>query len=541
MKCTYRALLFLAVFLPALISFSAGSHASPTINNLSVEKPVIWLWDSNTVFLNCTDADNSTFITNVSADISNPNRTFFNNTFLQEADGTYYLPVSTTQFWTSNNSGIMNILTYCSNNLSETASSATAFIVLNQTFREGRPVNVSINATDDGRIGFFNYSLEVTQYSRMNIVVEFINTGSTTYTKKTRMEIGMYDTNFTVIANRTGLTNTLMPGGRTVETLRHTPLTYGYFWLHVIVSFNNKTADAWGYFRVKPYYSTVPGGGGGTSPPTSGSGGGGGEDRTWTIQLPDILPTPAPEVKKEPDSGLKNMVITYPDKVFITPGESAVAYLIVNNIGTMPLRQITVLPRIIGNIRLDVQPIAIDALLGNHSAIFMITLDASPDISPGTYPLDFTVSTDKMSQEGHIDVEVGTTSMDDSLWRTINNYQYIIIKLEDEVDSLNIEGKDTTKVTTYIEQAKNTLKLAKAAYAAKDYETTRDNLKKTRNHLINAVIELALAKGEGAIVVMAPMIWLLIALIVIIVIAAVALYMHKRNELKMLKIKVEEE
>ncbi|VVB60825.1 Uncharacterised protein [uncultured archaeon] len=534
------------IFTAALFIFlllEPGSHAFPVIYNLSVENPFAWFGQINTIFLNCTD-NNSTLAPNISAyaDIFTPNATFLNNTFLQDENKTYYLPIQVLQFWNSNSSGLMNITAHCTNELGETANASAMFVVLNQTFRETRTVNVSINATDDGRIGYFNYPTEITQYSRMNIIMEFINTGSITYSKKTRMEIGMYDANFTILANRTGLTNTIMAGGRSVETLRYTPMIYGYLWIHIIVSFNNKTADAWGYFHVKPYYSVVPGDGTPPPPPPPvvGGGGGGSEGRIWTIQLPDITPTPAPGSKKEADSGVKEMTLTYPDKIFITPGESSVAYLIVNNKGTMPLREVTVLPKMAGGIRIDVQPIMIDVLPGNSSAIYLITLDASSDVPSGIYPLDFIVSTDKISQGGHIDVEVGRTSVDDTLERTINNYQYIIVQLENEVDSLNIEGKDTTTVTLYIEQAKNTLTLAKKAYGAKDYETTRDSLKKTRNHLVNAVIALALAKGEGVIVVMAPTIWLLIALIMIIAIAAVALYMHKRNEFK-INVREEEE
>ena len=84
-------------------------------------------------------------------------------------------------------------------------------------------INVTINSFENGRIGLFNYSEEVLQYSKMYFVIEFINTGSTTYDRKTEIKIGGYDENLTVLYNYAGLTKTINPGERSVETI----LDYG--------------------------------------------------------------------------------------------------------------------------------------------------------------------------------------------------------------------------------------------------------------------------------------------------------------------------
>ncbi len=522
-------ILFYASIITILVLTYSGNntYAAPTINNISVQNQTIKLGETEIIVVNCTD--NASNITAVYADINNTNNFFQNNSFNHTSSDIYAFSISTDTDSIFEAAGIFNVTGYCINDLNETANSSTSFIVLNQTFRKERQINVSINSFDDGYIGYFDYTKEITQYSRMNITVEFINSGSTSYTKKTELDIyGVVGETFTLISNRSGGTSALKPGGRVVEKLRYTPMISGYFWIRIKIYYSDKTANAWGTFHVKPYYDIgyYPGT---TIPPSSG--GGLSEERVTIIQL---NPVPVEELvpKSTLDHGIKGLSISYPDKVFINPGESAVAYVIFNNSGTMPLRNLMILSQINGDILIDVQPKTIYELYGNHSAVFMITLDTSPNISEGIYSLDFTAYTDKMKEYGHIDVDVGKMNIDDSLERTINSYQYLIIKLEEDVDDLNFEGKDTNRIVPYINEAKNTLRLAKDAFRLKDYEKTRDNLKKTRNSLINAVIEAALARGDNLLIVMAPTIWLLIVLLIIMIIAAIALYLHKREHEK---------
>lgn len=512
----------LSIALAAAILPALSVYAAPAINNISVQEPVIPLGDANVILLNCTD--NSSNISEAFADISTSVSLFLNNTFTQDTNETFHLSISTAPLSVFRIAGYFNVSAYCVNSIGETANANITFFVANQSIERNGLLNISIGPFALGRFGYFDFPQEITQYSRMNITAEFINTGSVPFTKKTMLEI--YGGNFTLVANRTGGTASLAPGARIIENLRYTPLTPGWFWIRAIAYYENKTASSWGTFYVKPYYNIV--GYAPPSPPTSGGGGGGGE-RIWTIQLQN---PPAPKgetTKEEVDYGRKEMSIIYPDKISVTPGESSVAYVIVNNSGTMTLREMIILPRINADILIDIQPKLIQTLYGKHSAVFMITLDVPPDVPEGSYSLDFTVSTDKMKKYGHIEVDVGNATVDDSLERAISNYQYLIVKLEEETEGLSIVGIDTGKITPYIDDAKNTLTLAKDAYGRKDYETTRDNLKKTRNSLINAVMEIARARSGGVLVVMAPTIWLLIVLIIIIGIAAFSLYAHRRD------------
>jgi len=85
-----------ASFLMALIFLTTGGYAFPAINNLSVQEPALWLGETETIFLNCTD-DNSTGLAAPYADITTSTAIFPNNPFTLDSNGQYYLAISTAQ------------------------------------------------------------------------------------------------------------------------------------------------------------------------------------------------------------------------------------------------------------------------------------------------------------------------------------------------------------------------------------------------------------------------------------------------------------
>lgn len=395
-------------------------------------------------------------------------------------------------------------------------------------------VNVSINPMEYGRIGYFDYPAEITQYSSMDFNLEFINTGSTPYIKNTLLQIGTYDENMTVIANRTGLTASMGPGDRVFETLKYTPLAYGFYWIHAIVSYGNSTADAWGSFYVEPYYTYV-------APPDPGDSTGddegsdsGDDTGSGTGFFGDIF---SELYLEQFDHGRTLITLSHPDKIYVTSGDTSVVYVIVNNTGTMTLRRLLLLPRIIGNIAVDAQPMNIQTLKGGQSAIFMITLDVPAGMEDGIYPMDFRVIANRIERSGHIDVVVGSLLLDENLLGIILNYRYIITRLIDETDSLYLAGKNTTLLEKYIGDADSALVLAKDYHDLKDYGQVRAYLKDTRWHLELAVIELARLRSSDSFLSRAPMLLLVIAMIVIIAVSLIAVYIHKRGMKKNEKVK----
>ena len=414
------------------------------------------------------------------------------------------------------------------------SSTTDSLITGNAIFSE---IGVSINSIDDGRIIYFKYPSRIKQYSKMEIDVEFLNPGSTSYTKESLLLIGAYDENTTVLANRTGLIKFMNPGERNYDKFRYTPLNYGFYWMHLIISYADKTADAWGTFYVDPYYAIVipsdGSGGTGDSSGTGGTGSSGGsgvidgsgsgyvDHYPYTSFDSDIL-----------DSGRILVTLSHPDKIYVQPGQSSVVYVIVNNIGTMTLRRMMLLPSIIGDIKIDAQPKNIQTLKGNQSAIFMINLDVPYDIDNRTYPMDFEILFDKGNRTGHIDVAVGPLPPGEDLMNTILNYMYIITRLKSESDKLYIDGENTTVLDQHISLADSDLNIAKNYYYEGDYDNVRVYLKETREHMEEAALELANLRTSRTLIVFSPAIWLFILLAIIIVMAIVEMYIYKRKKKK---------
>ncbi|MCK4927707.1 MAG: hypothetical protein KAS11_04510, partial [Candidatus Aenigmarchaeota archaeon] len=317
-------------------------------------------------------------------------------------------------------------------------------------------VNVSINPMEYGKISYLGYPPVITQYSNIDFDIEFRNTGSTPYIKKTLLQIGTYDANMTVIANRIGHTASMGPGDRIFETLKYTPWAYGFYWVHVIVSYGDSTADAWGSFYVEPYVAIIipPDPGDSTGDDDDDESHSGGDTGSLTGFLGDISSALDFELY---DYGRTMITLSHPDKIYVMSGDTSVVYILVNNTGTMTLRRLLLLPRIIGNIAVGAQPMNIQTLKGGQSAIFMITLDVPAGIEDGIYPMDFKVIANRIERTGHIDVVVGSLLLDENLMDMILNYRYIITRLIDEADSLYLAKENTTLLERYISDADSAL------------------------------------------------------------------------------------
>jgi len=385
-------------------------------------------------------------------------------------------------------------------------------------------INVSINEFDDGRIVYFTYPEKIIQYSKMYFDLEFINIGNTDFTKSSALYIGTYDSNMTVVKNSNGITTFLKQGERNTERFGFLAMDTGFYWIHLIVSYADKDIDVWGYFYVDPYYPVIlprP-----SPPPVSDISSG-----VSGTPKPKYIPSPPIPI----DTGDILVTVSNPDTIKIPSGESSVVYVIVNNTGTMTLRNLMLLPRIVGNISLDAQPMNVQTLLGNQSALFMIVLDVPRGTAAGVYPLDFKVFSNKINRTGHIDVIVGSISLDKSIMDTILNYQYILTKLRDDSDTLVLDGKNVSVVEQYLDDAEFMLSLAKEVYALgdpnspKDYVLIREHLKNAIGSLIKAVKEIANLRNEGTLVVRAPTLWLLFILILLIIITTTMVYIHKHN------------
>lgn len=112
-----------------LFSATAG-YAFPIINNISLQEPNLWLGETETIFLNCTD-DNSTALAPPYADITTTTAIFPNNLFTVDSNGNYYLAIPTTQTSNFYKTGVFNATVFCKNALNESANRSIFFTVSN--------------------------------------------------------------------------------------------------------------------------------------------------------------------------------------------------------------------------------------------------------------------------------------------------------------------------------------------------------------------------------------------------------------------------
>ncbi|MCK4809127.1 MAG: hypothetical protein KAS90_05880 [Candidatus Aenigmarchaeota archaeon] len=125
-----RLKFIILLFFISLLSLGNFAYASPEINNLTVLSQEIWLGETEIIFLNCTD-DNGSAISGVYADINTSTALFPGNSFIPDANSTYYLSISTAESSNFNKVGIFDVIIYCENELGESVNSSISFTVSN--------------------------------------------------------------------------------------------------------------------------------------------------------------------------------------------------------------------------------------------------------------------------------------------------------------------------------------------------------------------------------------------------------------------------
>ncbi len=129
-----------ASFLMASIFLATWGYAFPAINTLSVQEPALWLGETETIFLNCTD-DNSTEITTPYADITTATAIFPNNLFTLDSNGQYYLAISTAQSSNFYKIGTFNATVYCKNTAEESINKSVSFTVSNLSIEVSKAIS----------------------------------------------------------------------------------------------------------------------------------------------------------------------------------------------------------------------------------------------------------------------------------------------------------------------------------------------------------------------------------------------------------------
>ena len=386
-----------------------------------------------------------------------------------------------------------------------TSGKITGYVVL----ASDKNISVSIKPVEQGRIFFFDYLPIVEVYEPQSISVEFINTGSATFQQN--MEITIMDTNLSFVGNYTDDFVDVLPGQTRQYNIQYVTDEPGYYWIRAMSTFSGKYVVAWGLYQVNgtkvlPYYPPI------IFPPLPADGSGGASAAEYL------------------DSHHSYLSLEHPPNITLTQNQSTVTYVVVKNIGDADASNVVLLPKSLG-IKIDVTPKLIPEILVNDEGVFIISLDASNDTEPGTYPIDFIVMADDARSKGHIDVIVKQLHPMDEFNSSILNYAFLLKRLRNDAIKAGIEGKNTTSTFLQLDEGDKYLDLARSSFSKNDYFETRRNLLVVKEHIENAALELARARITRMYHAMFPIVSILLLLIAFAILA-IMLFMHHRQRAK---------
>jgi len=356
-----------------------------------------------------------------------------------------------------------------------------------------------------GGIVHISHPYIIEQYDLMRIGVAFRNTGSIDLQE--RIEVSVLNFSMEPIIYFYDTYFDLKPGEERYFSVTYIPTESGYQWVYANASYDSRLAEAWSGFYVTPFTAT---------PVFEPSG-------------PSVTPT-VPVVVEE--IGLPLMVIEYEDKIEVNKGHSYLLYVMVNNTGVrygnISFNNILFLGKSIG-IPFNVAPEIIHKLETGKSSIFLITLNVPLEAEADDYFLDFTVRSDETEKNGTIQITVKELDIKKEVWRTIQNYLFIIERLKLELRQAALDGANVSIAGSYLDEATTKVNSAISFYDREEYESAMEELNLARNDLERCVLELALARAELLKIVLPGYFSLVIIILIILSTITALLFIFVRR------------
>jgi hypothetical protein len=358
----------------------------------------------------------------------------------------------------------------------------------------GGMARVGVGEKLDGEITalIFDESIELGEMQK--IFLEFANVGSTNLAEK--MEIRIYHYNETgklyEEAYYYDSQAKLYPGMRRVFEVSFLPQKIGVYYLKVRVEYDSRVKERWGAFLV--IYTPPP-------PPIQ------------VIGTPSPVYA-APQIIKE--IGRPKMSIEYPRSAKIAQGEKKLLNISVKNIGRVTLKNLRLYVSTTSLINFEVSPKQIFDLPRNESVLFLLWIEVPENSPEGEYPFEFEVVSDKVKQSGSIELEVISPppTLKEEVYKTILSYEYMILEVQNEIDSAALRGVDVSLPLNSLNKARISLEKAKKLYEREKYEDAKEELIRTKGYLMEAVYQLASASLTIFMPAIFPQWFILIAILI---------------------------
>jgi hypothetical protein len=296
---------------------------------------------------------------------------------------------------------------------------------------------------------------------------------------------------------------------RRTYTVSFLPPYLGLYYIKVKVPYDSRTVERWGSFMVVYPY---------TPPPVN-------------IITPSVparpVPTPAPVVAEE--VGIPKIGLEYPEKVNITQGESKLFSILVKNIGNVSLNNIKFYISTTSLVEIEINPKQVFKLLPKESAIFLISVDVPETTPVGEYPFDFVATSDETKEERSIKLQIISLlpSIEEGIYETILNYEYIISEIQSEIDSAVLKGIDVKIPQDTLDKAKIGLEIAKGYYQQGKYEDAKNKLAEVKKYLEDAVYQLAVAGIKVQLPAFSPIMIIIIILFIGLILLLSLLFLKK--------------
>ncbi len=384
---------------------------------------------------------------------------------------------------------------------------------------------ISIREKTDGKIIYFSFNDSISVGDRQNIAIEFVNTGSTSYTSKIEVKIhkSLGDKlNLTAYYQDSSLF--MYPGSRRRYSTVFIPSDGGLYYIQVRVTFGTRVAETWGAFFVTDPFNVVTGqpgnqsgnttgnftggaGGNNTSTsPGSGAGGGagssdgtGGGTSSGTGSGASGASGTGAGVQqniifKEFRPGFAAMESASADAVHLHRGDPIILDIKATNTGEVDLTNIKIFISTSSSIGVEINPKALSLLEKNESVIFLLTLSADDITELGEHLLSYSIVSDEARKDGSVGIAVvdGKPGTEEIKFRIVN-YQVLILELQDDISDARRKGFSVEPAAESLKKAKGIIEKARRAFEAEEYEEVTRNLLEAQENLQDSAFLLSSA------------------------------------------------
>lgn len=136
-------------------------------------------------------------------------------------------------------------------------------------------------------------------------------------------------------------------------------------------------------------------------------------------------------------------------------------------------------------------PLLITKLFFNETAVFLVELNVSYEITPKNYLATFCLISKEIEKCFDIEINVSKAEIIERLEKLIDFYEKLIRDLNMEITNLELQGKDIHLAKNYLENASSHLLFSKNFFRFKLFEESLKELENVRRYINLTIIEIS--------------------------------------------------